>query len=421
MTDDHLPLPLRYLLAARRSELRGLEELARTCELVGVTSQLVHALQKERGYANLYLGQPHTPLLNTLNGLTDAAQAHETHVRHCLQHVDPAAEHGPDQARLLSRVADVLYRLDELPRLRRRIRDQGVDGDSATQSFTRLIAALLSLVFEAADTALDPELTRTLVALFNLLQGKELSGQERACGTAGFSAGYFTDAQKAQLRHLGDAQERCFAVFAQHAGDDVLRAWTPIAADQSRVQPLRDIAWRTSPAQPVDPGLAQTWFDLLTERIDAMKTVDNLLVQTLLQRSQARLVQTRRELENHRVLSRRLAEQVDEPDLPRVFSLQEHVLDAAPQDGVGSQMARSLLDLVQTQAQRLQQVSHELDEARSSLAERKTVEQAKAWLIRHLRMTEAAAHERLQQAAMQSGRRLADVAQEILTEARKQR
>lgn len=421
MTDDHLPPPLRYLLAARRSELRGLEALADTCELVSLTSQLVHALQKERGYSNLYLGQPHTPLLNTLNGLTDAAQAHESHMRRCLRPLDPDAAHGPDQARLLSRVASVLYRLDELPRLRRRIRGQDIDGEAASQAFTRVIAALLALVFEAADTALDPELTRILVALFNILQGKELSGQERACGTVGFSAGYFTDAQKAQLRHLVEGQQRCFAVFEQHAGEDILQRWRPIAEDMARVQPLREIAWRTSAAQPVDASLAQTWFDLLTERIDAMKTVDAQLAEALLRRSRERLAQTRRELENHRTLSRRLAEQADDPEPPVVFNLQGRMLDAPYPDGVGEHAARSLLDLLQEQTQRLQRMAGELEQARSSLAERKAIDDAKAWLIRHHGLTEAQAHDRLQKAAMDNGLRLGDVARQVLAQRRGER
>ena len=50
-----MPATLRFMLASRRSELLGLEDLARTCELVTRISQLVHALQKERGYSNIYL------------------------------------------------------------------------------------------------------------------------------------------------------------------------------------------------------------------------------------------------------------------------------------------------------------------------------------------------------------------------------
>src|SRR3990167_3764340 len=48
MHERKMPATLRFMLAARRSELLGLEDPAQTCELVTRISQLVHALQKER-------------------------------------------------------------------------------------------------------------------------------------------------------------------------------------------------------------------------------------------------------------------------------------------------------------------------------------------------------------------------------------
>ena len=79
------------------------------------------------------------------------------------------------------------------------------------------------MVFEAADTAVDPRVTRALVALFNFMQGKELAGQERATGVAGFMAGYFDAALQDRLRFLQDGQQRCFESFIE-AADDASRA-----------------------------------------------------------------------------------------------------------------------------------------------------------------------------------------------------
>ena len=56
MPDTTMPAALRFMLAARRCELQGLESLSFTCQLVTNVSQLVHQLQKERGYSNIYLG-----------------------------------------------------------------------------------------------------------------------------------------------------------------------------------------------------------------------------------------------------------------------------------------------------------------------------------------------------------------------------
>ena len=69
------------------------------------------------------------------------------------------------------------------------VRQRATTAGEATQHFSRVIAALLALVFEAADVAAEPAVSRLLVALFNLMQGKELAGQERASGAAAFAAG----------------------------------------------------------------------------------------------------------------------------------------------------------------------------------------------------------------------------------------
>ena len=102
MAERHMPPPLRFLLAARRSELQGLEVLAATCDLVLRISALVHALQKERGYSNLTLCSAADRLQPVLAGLSSDAQAVEAGVRTFLDGLesDPAA--GSGRARLLN-------------------------------------------------------------------------------------------------------------------------------------------------------------------------------------------------------------------------------------------------------------------------------------------------------------------------------
>ncbi|MDC6663084.1 nitrate- and nitrite sensing domain-containing protein, partial [Leclercia adecarboxylata] len=93
-------------------------------------------------------------------------------------------------ARLLRRIAAVWHALDELGTLRQAIDTFAISADAATQAFNQLISGLLAIVFEAADTSADPDITRALVAIFHLMQGKELAGQERACGAFGFTHGH---------------------------------------------------------------------------------------------------------------------------------------------------------------------------------------------------------------------------------------
>lgn len=66
--------------------------------------------------------------------------------------------------------------------------------------------------------------SRLLVALFNLMQGKEFAGQERAAGAAAF-AGTTGRAGEQGLLHLIEAQEACFERFETFCPPDTLASW----------------------------------------------------------------------------------------------------------------------------------------------------------------------------------------------------
>ena len=79
------------------------------------------------------------------------------------------------------------------------------------------MAGLLTVIFEAADIASDPTITRTLVALFNFMQGKEYAGQERAWGAIGFAETHFDKRLCEKLCTLQQAQLHHFSVFQEFA------------------------------------------------------------------------------------------------------------------------------------------------------------------------------------------------------------
>ena len=182
-------------------------------------------------------------------------------------------------------------------------------------------------------------MTQLLVALLNFMQGKELCGQERAHGVMGYTAGFFTEPQKARLLELADLQKRCFDGFAQCAAPDALAAWGQLAPGAGQVQRLRDMALRTSDAARVDAGLAEVWFGVCTERIDAMRAVESLLAEALTLQCHRRIVETRAELDNHRLLLNRFADQARDDAPAMLFKLQGRILDAPPEDGVGEELS----------------------------------------------------------------------------------
>lgn len=392
-----------FLLAARQCEIAELEELARTGELVGAIGRFVHALQRERGLSNVFLSSQGRRFGDQRLQQVAGCVREEAAVRERFERLDTDSAQARNGARLFSRVAVVLHGLDGLPQLRERVGRQALSARDSTTAYTKLVGGLLAVVFEAADSATDPEISRALVAMFNFMQGKEFAGQERAFGAGVFAAGAIDVAGQQQWRHLIDSQQGCFQVFADFSDPEVLRA------DQASREPtvmaeierLRRIGCAGRPGA-LDADLSTQWYEWSTRRIDAMRAVEDLLALHLRHLCEARIAQARSELRDQRVLLEALASETPYPGAD----------GGAP---YGPQLERSILGMVQEQSRRLQAMGDELDAVRASLNERKVVERAKGLLMAHRLMSEEEAYKALRQMAMNQNRRLVDVAEAVLS------
>jgi hypothetical protein len=397
---------LSFLIAARRCEINDLEQLTRTSALVNVIGRLVHALQKERGISNVFLASQGSRFAAQLKQqIAENAQV-EAELRASFDHLDTDAGHLHNGARLFSRIAFVLHELDALPALRERVAALSTVPAEATSAFVKLVSGLLAVVFEAADSATNPEISRLLVAMFNFMQGKEFAGQERAFGSATFASGQTDSRSQQQWLHLIQSQERCVQVFIDFSTPALKELWQSCQnpATLAELERLRRIACSAS-AGALDPNLSQRWFDCCTDRIDAMKTVEDQLAAALLQLCASKIGQARGELHDHQMI---------------LAALTDSGVGTATSSGpagaasYGPHLDRSILELVQDQASRLQAMSDELETARASLNERKLVERAKGLLMAHRKLSEEEAYKMLRQTAMNQNRRLTDVAEAVL-------
>ncbi|MNL74802.1 Nitrate regulatory protein [compost metagenome] len=94
--------------------------------------------------------------------------------------------------------------------------------------------------------------------------------------------------------------------------------------------------------------------------------------------------------------------------------MQSRIVDTPPADGVGSELERSILDMMREQTLRMQRTDDALNTVRGALDEKKRIDRAKLLLISQYGLTEQAAHERLQRAAMDGGLSLSDVARQVI-------
>nr|WP_240493104.1 nitrate- and nitrite sensing domain-containing protein [Kushneria phosphatilytica] len=230
----------RLLAAANASDIDRLHQLTALCALVGPLCQLVHTLQRERGASSIVLGSRGQRFITRYQTHVADSQTAEAALHAALEHWmtapgEAAHEVHARDPRLLRRLADAVNEAEALARLRARVEQQQVTADEATRLYNRTIGTLLSVVFEVADTASDADITRVLVSLFHFIQGKELAGQERACGALGFTLGHFDEPHRHTLQTTNRYPERLFRdihrVCRRDAADPVGSAHGASGAD----------------------------------------------------------------------------------------------------------------------------------------------------------------------------------------------
>jgi hypothetical protein len=415
---------LRFLVAAKRCEIGELEHLALTGTLVKVVGRLIHELQRERGLSNVFLASQATRFAEQREQQCSTCRRVENQARSTFEQWDVVDNSsGPgNRARLFNRIAYVLHGLDGLPALRQRIGALNITPAEATAAFCKLVAGLLSVVFEAADSATDPEVSRHLVAMFHFMQGKEFAGQERALGSIMFASGHTDLPGQQQWQHLIDSQERCFKVFTEFSPPAVREVWHNCLPTNLRLtlDQLRHSGHAT--LTTLDPNLSQEWYQCTTKRIDAMKTVEETLAANLTKECKSKICAARAELEQQQKLLDTIEQggPDTEQGLASSFFEDNTLHAAAPPAGsppvlYGPQLERSILDMVQEQSLRLQSMGDELQTVRAALTERKLVERAKGLLMAHRRINEDEAYKLLRQTAMNQNRRLTEVAEAILS------
>ncbi|WP_413739264.1 nitrate- and nitrite sensing domain-containing protein [Sodalis sp. RH21] len=420
VADTHTAI--RFLLAARQSEVTALRQLLQTCELVGAVSQLVHMLQRERGATNIYLCSDRRLYADAIAlRIADVANA-QRDVLALLAALEPGPAALPAENHRLGRVAGVLYALGSLPALRDQVRQAALAPAQVTAAFNGIIRTLLALVFTAADTAAEPVISRALIAMFSFMQGKELAGQERAVGAAGFAAREFSDGQRRQLLDLIEGQERCFDTFADFAEPPDLQRWRDLCGQEpGDFERLRRIAGTGKALASPEPDRSLDWFAVTTRRIDGMKTVEDGLAATLMRLCRASIAAA----EGHpggqpgdalleELLVRQIGEQADYTVFMPVNGPEHAAKQRLSSDGLSPELGRSVVAMVRQQSRRLQNLADELAQMHATLNERQQIDRAKALLIAHRGLSEDEAYKTLRRMAMNQNKKLIEVAAALL-------
>lgn len=420
-TPERKPMPTAadFLIASKKCELANLERFLQMGKLVLSIGNLIHTLQRERGASNIYLGSGGTRFCDELSEMVQQSQSRQQVFEEDLEALRDTLVASPASSRLLNSLAAALHGLETLNPIRLRVRRQQIPAVEAINAYIERVGHLIAVVFEAAETVVDPAIAGILVAMVNLIQGKEMAGQERATGSFGFSQGHFDDALSQRMTHLIDAQERYFDVFARFADADSLALWkhSSRAPYWDEIRYLRGLACSVGRFKPLDPALSDQWFRLMTEHIDQLKSVEDSLEEHFHRCCIERYTSARNALAHEETLAAGLDDSGHAPEPVLVVCNDTSASGTTSNyknQGIGPRFGRSVFDLVQQQAQRLEQLNEELRAAREALEDRRTLEKAVLMLMKHQQISNDEAHKQLRKLAMDQGRKLPDVARSLL-------
>jgi len=424
----------RFLLAAKHAEITVLEQLSSNCRIVIAVRELIHELQKERGASNIFLASKGERYSSERMQYVSASEQAESTLKSHLKSLYLTDEITSGNPRLLSSITLAMQATDYLPRLREQVSKQMLTPLESTRAYSRLVASLLTVIFEAADIASDPTITRLLVALFNFIQAKEYAGQERAWGAIGFAETHFDVRLCEKLAALQQAQEHHFGIFCEFsckAQRDALESLnkSPAAID---ITQLRNMIAQLSNGSPIASEISEVWFDVATRRIDAMQDIEVALTETLTQQTNTKVANAKNEMANHQQLLTRFNDEhttdgspltlLFDPSMPGLAedTKEDEIKTLSLNEQTKTLSAhRSFYDLLRSQAQHIEDMERELEEAKRAIQEQKLIGRAKLVIMEQFGLSENSAYRRLQKQAMSENTTIAIIASKIVNIATK--
>jgi len=266
-------------LVDQNVEARSLERLRTLAHLAPYVSNVVHVLQRERGASAGFLANPEGPFRDRLTALRRDTDGETAAFARQLDELDAAAV----SVTLREGLKAAQGQLGGLPAMRGRVSGGDVSVADMAGYYSSTIGGLLNVIERMALIGDDAIVTRQITAYLAFLQAKERAGLERAFGANGFSQGRFSPAVLGRFQTLIGAQDAFLVIFHDFATEAEEAALTAVLSGQAarEVERMREIALNSGASGDTGGITGGQWFDTITQKIDGMKDVEDLLAEDL--------------------------------------------------------------------------------------------------------------------------------------------
>lgn len=415
----HLISPDQTIILSKERHIAELEQLSACTSFVETLGLIIHQLQAERGASCLYLASRGQRFATERIEILEQNLELEKKFSEALQlHL---AQNSLANAKQLTLTSWILLGFGQLKTLRAQVTLLKISFPDCIQSFNRLIGSLIALIFEITDNTGNSKISTYLLALYNLVQGKEFAGQERAFGSYIFGSGKMQLEHQQKLIELIALQDRHFELFCQFSGNQLHQDWQTIMQSEicRRHQQLREKLISAHDQQTLQRREADFWFDVCSSRLSEIWRIQCQLIKVMHQAVQNLVVQAKKDLEITRLKLAQLgqnAEKTAEVD-SAFFNLTipvENAYSFLGHDNAQPYPIESMFALLQQQSQQISEIENELIETKKALSERKLIERAKGVVMSTQNISEVEAYKWLRSTAMDQNRKIIDIAENIL-------
>ncbi len=254
---------------ARKS--KEMHNISALVELSTTMSDYVHEQQKERGATAIFLSSRGQLYREELSAQRDATDAQLAQVRTQAASILDLNLDTP----LKQSLRAVLSETEKITDTRSRIDALSIGRGAAIGFYTRLNRQTIDFIGETSGGVSDPSISKKMVVYSAFLTGKDAAGIERALGASGFALGQFSDELKLNWGAQIAAQDLMLDYFIAHSVPELrTRANAILESDLSeQVKQVREIGLNGT-AEQIAQISASDWFDLATQQINALKSLE---------------------------------------------------------------------------------------------------------------------------------------------------
>lgn len=253
------------------SQARSVAEISGMAPLIG---SMIHEIQKERGASAGFVGAKGQgefgPLLEKQRAAADAAIA-------TFEKLNLTSETTAVSPAFRNLAITAQAKIDKLKAMRQDITSLKASVADVAVYFADTIASQIKLIESMSSLTTDSNISNRIIAYSALLQGKERAGQERALGTAAFTAGSMAPDSYQKFVRLGAMQDVFFSDFNSYAGPAEKQALElALGSDAAKlVEKQRAVALQAPFGGQLSSVTGEAWFKATTDRINALKAVED--------------------------------------------------------------------------------------------------------------------------------------------------